>query len=154
MVRSICRFGLKPRYAVCRLQAQNDFPLPCGRVRLLPGDVPGNTALLPCTKDVCPAVAMRRTPFQVHPYQDARNLKSLCESERKESLRAEAEYASYYGFYFCGLSTHNVTGPQFTSSTSISAPKIPVSTLRPLASRSSLNRLYSGLAMSGRAAEL
>jgi len=45
-----------------------------------------------------------------------------------------------------------VTGPSFTSSTSIAAPNSPVSTGRPVSRSSSRKRSYRGMAVSGRAA--
>src|SRR5205085_573270 len=51
-----------------------------------------------------------------------------------------------------GLSRISVTGPSFTSSTCIMAPKRPVATGRPSARSASTNASYSGTATAGAAA--
>ncbi len=52
------------------------------------------------------------------------------------------------------FSSHSVTGPSLTRSTSIMAPNSPVSTGVPVSRRRATNRSYSGIAVSGRAASM
>ncbi len=50
------------------------------------------------------------------------------------------------------MSSIMVTGPSFTDETSMSAPNLPVSTLKPLFLHSSITSSYKGMAVSGLAA--
>jgi hypothetical protein len=62
--------------------------------------------------------------------------------------RRRGKYHAHY------RSSHNVTGPSFTRSTSIIAPNSPVSTGVPPARSNVMNRSYNGMACSGRAASM